>query len=438
MFPDTKNVSRTSPQNTYSPSSHHSCYSSSDSHDSDASSTRGMSPWGDSRYPHLLHSPSRSYPVKEEAEEEENLPVLAMHFEQDSAEPYYLFNQLEEDNSDLALEAAQVKRKNPPDQHLLTLQSILECILHLETADQRIDMLGRRLDMLDHGVREAMQEIRCIKNPICSYQSYFTMEHLGGCDSTVDSQAGVNNANATTSLGSSHDGQIMLQPAAFHGTSSGVIRSLSARTTDLLPHGAHSSPITVKHLGGRDRIINSQAGLNSLNAIQPSISWYDLYLMLQPAAHEVLYRVTRSVQEGTESLLLNGTHDFANNVTQQHSIYSEGFPVSYVMDVTESSSEGMGAHFDLLLDVNGTSDPVCEPAAQQLGSVVQTGRVKIKVGHPKVKCPWDKCPKFINKDGLSRHINEVHEKKIVAVCPRCDKFFTCTNVMMHHVCRMSL
>ncbi|KAG1817646.1 uncharacterized protein BJ212DRAFT_1480207 [Suillus subaureus] len=47
----------------------------------------------------------------EEAEEEENLPVLAMHFERDSAEPYYLFNQLEEDNSDLALKAAQVKHK---------------------------------------------------------------------------------------------------------------------------------------------------------------------------------------------------------------------------------------------------------------------------------------------------------------------------------------
>ncbi|KAG2353574.1 hypothetical protein BDR07DRAFT_1383033 [Suillus spraguei] len=47
----------------------------------------------------------------EEAEEEENLPV-AMHFEQDSAKPYYLFNQLKEDNSDLALEAAQAKCKS--------------------------------------------------------------------------------------------------------------------------------------------------------------------------------------------------------------------------------------------------------------------------------------------------------------------------------------
>ncbi|KAG2355105.1 hypothetical protein BDR07DRAFT_1493612 [Suillus spraguei] len=50
------------------------------------------------------------HPPGEEAEKEENLPV-AMHFEQDSAKPYYLFNQLEEDNSDLALEAAQTKCK---------------------------------------------------------------------------------------------------------------------------------------------------------------------------------------------------------------------------------------------------------------------------------------------------------------------------------------
>ncbi|KAG1824985.1 hypothetical protein EV424DRAFT_1538058 [Suillus variegatus] len=56
----------------------------------------------------------------EEAEEEENLPVLAIHFEQDSAEPYYLFDQLEEDNSDLALEAAQVKCKaEAANTHLL-------------------------------------------------------------------------------------------------------------------------------------------------------------------------------------------------------------------------------------------------------------------------------------------------------------------------------
>ncbi|KAG2053273.1 hypothetical protein BDR06DRAFT_1021637 [Suillus hirtellus] len=228
--------------------------------------------------------------------------------------------------------------QHPPDQYL-TLQSILECILRLEMLDQRIDMLERRLDVSYHDAREAMQEIRSVKNLVCNYQSDFTMEHSGGRGGTVDSQAGVNDLNAVTSPGSSHDSQIMLQPAASHGTSSGVIGSLSGGTTGLLPYGARSFPITVKHLGGRDSIVDSKAGLNSLNAIPPSISSHDPYLMPQPAPHEVSYGVTGLVPEGTEGLLLNGTHGFANNVTHQ------GFPASYYMDVTESSSAGAGARF---------------------------------------------------------------------------------------------
>ncbi|KAG1799265.1 uncharacterized protein HD556DRAFT_1439671 [Suillus plorans] len=323
--------------------------------------------------------------------------------------------------------------QNPPDQHLLTLQSILECILRLDMLNQRIDMLERRLDVSDHGVREAMQEIRSVKNVVCDYQSGFTMEHSGGRGGVVDSQAGVNDLTAVISPGSSHNSQIMLQPAALHGTSSGVMGSLSGGTTGPLRYGARSPPITVKHSGGRDGIVDSQAGLNSLNGIPPSISSHDPYLVPQPAPS---YRVTGSVPEGTEGLLLNGTCGFVNNdyVTHQHSIYSEDFTASYGMDATESSSEGVGARFDLSLDVDGTSDPVCESAAQQLGSVVQTGRTKVKVGRPRVKCPWDKCPKFISKDGLGRHINEVHEKKIVAICSRCKKDFTRTNVMTHHAC----
>ncbi|KAG1897361.1 uncharacterized protein F5891DRAFT_1242808 [Suillus fuscotomentosus] len=226
----------------------------------------------------------------------------------------------------------------PPDQYL-TLQLILQCIHRLNMLDQRFDMLDRRLDVLDHGVRGAMQEICSVKDPVCNYQSGFTMEHSGGRDSTVDSQAGVNDLNAITSLESSHDDQIMLQPAALHGTSSEVMGSLSGGTTGSSPYGARSSPITVKHSGGRDSIVDSKAGFNSLNAIPPSISSHGPYLVSQPAPHEVTYGVTGSLPEGTEDLLPNGTRGFANNVTHQ------GFPASYDMDVTESLSEGVGAHF---------------------------------------------------------------------------------------------
>ncbi|KAG1872842.1 hypothetical protein C8R48DRAFT_695804 [Suillus tomentosus] len=191
--------------------------------------------------------------------------------------------------------------QNPPPDQYSTLQLILECI-------HRLDMLDRRLDMLDHSVREAMQEIRSVKDPVPNYQSSFTIEHSGGRDSTVDSQAGVNDLNPITSLGSLHDSQIMLQPC-----------------TGLLPYGARSS----MHSGGRDSIVDSKAGLNSHNAIPPFMSLHEPYLVPQPYT----------------GLSLNGARGFVNNVTHQCNIYTEGFPASYDMDGTGSSSEGMGARF---------------------------------------------------------------------------------------------
>ncbi|KAG2053248.1 hypothetical protein BDR06DRAFT_482419 [Suillus hirtellus] len=226
------------------------------------------------------------------------------------------------------MDSHTTRQSLPPDQYL-TLQLILQCI-------HRLNVLDQRLDVLDHGVREAMQEIRSVKDPVCNHQTGFTVEHSSGRDSTVDSQAGVNDLNPIRSLGSSRESQIMLQPAALHGTSSGVMESLLRGAIGSMPYGAHSSPM---HSGGRDSIVNSKAGLNSLNAIPPSMSSHDPYLVPQRAPS---YGVTGSVPEGE---LLNGARGFANNVTHQHSIYSEGFPASYDMDVTESSSEGVGARF---------------------------------------------------------------------------------------------
>ncbi|KAG2092786.1 uncharacterized protein F5147DRAFT_779530 [Suillus discolor] len=314
--------------------------------------------------------------------------------------------------------------QNPDDQYRLTLLAIIEAILRLEKLDHRLDKLERRLDASDHSVRDAMQEIRSIKNLAGYHRLGLIMEHSGGRDGTVDSKAGVNDLNAT-SLGSWHDSQI----AASHGTSSGVIESLSGGTTGLLSYGARSSPITFKHVGGRDGIVGSQAQLNSLNAIPLFIPSHGPYLVPQPAPHEVSYGVTGSVSEDTEGLLLNGTLGFANNVTHL------GLPVSYDMDGIVDSQAGINS-LDAVLPSISSHDPyfVPQPAPHEVGSVVQISQTKVKVNRPKVKCPRDKCPKFISEDGLTRHINEVHEKKVVTVCPGCKKAFTRMNVMTHHVC----
>lgn len=84
----------------------------------------------------------------------------------------------------------------------------------------------------------------------------------------------------------------------------------------------------------------------------------------------------------------------------------------------------------------GTSDHAYNPAVQPyqgiyvdpLGfsagpnelsvPVVQTNQVV-----DKVKCSWNGCSAFINKGGLTRHCDEVHEGKIKAVCAGCNMGF---------------
>ncbi|KAG2153433.1 uncharacterized protein EDB93DRAFT_1248706 [Suillus bovinus] len=110
----------------YYPPSYHFYNPSFDSRGSDASSTpqassthrapsthRASSPpssWPDKGHPCPTHYP-QSHSVKvEEDDDDENLPI-SMHFERDSAESSLFDQPAEEEDSDLALEAAQAKRK---------------------------------------------------------------------------------------------------------------------------------------------------------------------------------------------------------------------------------------------------------------------------------------------------------------------------------------
>ncbi|KAG1890748.1 uncharacterized protein F5891DRAFT_986788 [Suillus fuscotomentosus] len=157
-----------------------------------------------------------------------------------------------------------------------------------------------RLDMLECRVHEEIQEIRSLfRNILDNCQSNVTMEDSGGCDSTVNSQAGLDGLNAITPFGYSHDRYFMPQPTPH--ASSGVVESLSENI------------------------------------------------------------------EG--SLLLDGTHGFANYVAPQHSMYSEGFPAFCDPRITESSFESEGVKSRLGFSLHGTIDSIYEPAAQPFQSV---------------------------------------------------------------------
>lgn len=97
-----------------------------------------------------------------------------------------------------------------PDQHSIRL--ILSCL--------------ERLDGLDRRVHEEIQEIRTLFTDLLdNYQPDVIMEDSGGCDSTVDSQAGLDGFNAVAPFVSLHDRPFVPQPPP-DSTSLGVTGSL--------------------------------------------------------------------------------------------------------------------------------------------------------------------------------------------------------------------
>ncbi|KAG1763385.1 hypothetical protein EDD22DRAFT_969439 [Suillus occidentalis] len=56
-------------------------------------------------------------------------------------------------------------------------------------------------------------------------------------------------------------------------------------------------------------------------------------------------------------------------------------------------------------------------------------------GQDKVKCTWPGCSKSVKKENLTRHVNEVHRRKVKAVCTRCKKGFSRPYMLRDHICR---
>ncbi|KAG1868887.1 hypothetical protein C8R48DRAFT_671447 [Suillus tomentosus] len=203
-------------------------------------------------------------------------------------------------------------------------------------------------------------------------------------------------------------------------------------------------------LGGCDSAVDSQAGLDGLNAIPPFVSSHDRYFVSQPAPHGT-FRVMGSLSEGTGSpqgLLAHSARSSADYVTQvQHNMYSEVFPALCDPRVTESSSAGVDARFELSL--RGTSN---EPAAQHFQGIhsqehvpssssagpdaqLSIPVVQASQAKNKVQCTRSGCSTLVNKDNLTRHVNEVHEGKIKAVCAGCRKEFKRPYQMNQHILR---
>ncbi|KAG2052813.1 hypothetical protein BDR06DRAFT_972728 [Suillus hirtellus] len=160
------------------------------------------------------------------------------------------------------------------------------------------------------------------------------------------------------------------------------------------------SDATTENSGGCNSTVDSKAGFDGLNTIH--------CLVQQPAPHGTSFRVTGSLSEGTGSprdLSLCGTPDYGYEPTVQpfQGIY-------FGEHVLSSSSAGLG------------------PNVQLFVPVVQASQAK-----DKVKCTWDGCSALVNKDNLTRHVGEVHEGKIKAVCADCGKEFKRPYQMNEHI-----
>ncbi|KAG1897383.1 uncharacterized protein F5891DRAFT_536070 [Suillus fuscotomentosus] len=222
---------------------------------------------------------------------------------------------------------------------------------------------------------------------------------------------------------------------------------------------------TMEDSDGCYSTIDSQAGLDSLNAILPPESSHDPCFVLQHALHKASFGVVQSLSEGTEGELLymqyfferlpctgllpHGARSCADYVTRtQHSMYSAGTPAFPDPGVMESSSDGVDARFDLPL--HGASNSIHELAAKPFqgiyleenapSSFAARPDVELlvpvgQVSQAKVKCTWERCSALVNKDNLTRHVKEVHEGKIKAVCACCGKEFKRPYQMNEHKLR---
>ncbi|KAG0701093.1 hypothetical protein DFH29DRAFT_585166 [Suillus ampliporus] len=53
----------------------------------------------------------------------------------------------------------------------------------------------------------------------------------------------------------------------------------------------------------------------------------------------------------------------------------------------------------------------------------------------KVRCTQPGCSRVVRKDGLTRHVNQTHLRKVKSVCASCGKGFTRRYMERDHICR---
>ncbi|KAG1778298.1 hypothetical protein EV702DRAFT_1095450 [Suillus placidus] len=195
------------------------------------------------------------------------------------------------------------------------------------------------------------------------------------------------------------------------------ILEIRIRITELL--ATYQSEITMADEGALNSSIDLQAivddkpqiivplALDELNASSPSLTPPELSVLAEPLAFrgqlsDLEYGplgFTSTLPEGVgrvqPDLLLSGTSGVAS-----YGLGIPGFLPQYDKYFNGKTLSESSARHD---------QQPCLPIAQ--GS------------QDKVKCTWSGCSRAVRKDNLTRHVNEMHRRKVKAVCAGCGKRF---------------
>jgi hypothetical protein len=106
---------------------------------------------------------------------------------------------------------------------------------------------------------------------------------------------------------------------------------------------------------------------------------------------------------------------------------------STTLDFIPASHEMDAQPFDFY---PSTPQPGTCPEWQTLsGSSIshQESHVPVAQGdQEKVKCTWSGCSRVVKKGSYTRHVNEMHLRKVKAVCARCGRAFPRTYMKKNH------
>ncbi|KAG1728711.1 uncharacterized protein EDB91DRAFT_1085956 [Suillus paluster] len=149
--------------------------------------------------------------------------------------------------------------------------------------------------------------------------------------------------------------------------------------------------------------------LDQADAISSSSTLPDLFLLPQPAIHDQLSGQERGPlgSVGVIGSLLEGADPPFGRLSQ---VSSAANNPSLPQDDTYSEGQTLADSSKLLL-----------PSAQS--------------SQEKVMCSWPGCSRLIKKENRTRHVNEMHWRKVKAVCAGCGKEFARPYMKRDHIRR---